>query len=249
MSDYGLIIKNTSGGIQIDSKYANFSLWDYGTDECTFDYEAGEFEGGGGSGWNTMNFTQTQKPVLCAIRPIDDYMVEAVNAIQPYSGGSPSGWFNAIGTRIGQYLPDFGWGDEYSFDVDWMVFTNDNSTLPDGDYGLVIRNSDDEVCFSSEERYLKILGVNVITDTWESQSDVHSKYVDVTVNDVDNNYFILTPKNFADSNGTSYTMGMMRLSATSIRIMCFISSYYGSGVLTGHSENIDSPMTLLEVNI
>ena len=68
--------------------------------------------------------------------------------------------------------------------VPYILFTEKNAVLPSNDYGLIIYNASSNICFSSEERYLKIVGV-----TEQTSLDVLAT-TSISVSNADDNYFI-----------------------------------------------------------
>ena len=68
MSDYGLLIKNNSAEIQIDSTYRNLSLDQSGSATIVNTYSSGE-------GVQTVSITSSPLVPLILIRPDTDYYV------------------------------------------------------------------------------------------------------------------------------------------------------------------------------
>ena len=62
-----------------------------------------------------------------------------------------------------------------------------NSDVSSGDYGFAAYNSSGNVVFNSNKSFMEIVGFTTFTDP-----DSEENY-DITVNDADNNYFILAP--------------------------------------------------------
>jgi len=181
MSDYGLQIKNSSGGIQIDSTYRNYSLWDSGTYVYTYG--------------STPTFKPTNGVPIFVWQPISTSYHTSYGLKQ--SGGNYTGVY---------------FGDPVNQPINWAVFTEQPvNTLPQ--YGLVIRNANNEVVFSSDERYLKFVGVYPI-------SFLASSHQDISVVDADNNYFFMTPyaeTGYAKNGMHVYPAQLLKLSKTKLR--------------------------------
>lgn len=192
MSDYGIQIKNSDGEIQIDSKYKNFALNQEGSTAI--------------SGQITdINFTDVSSPPIFAIRPNAQLCVH-----QKFekSGG------NFISARVfDEYWP------QNPFTFYWAVFLGGPvTTLPT--YGLIVRNSSNEIVFSSNDKWLKIKGV------YSGQAGLGVQ-VDVTVVSADN-YFLFMPFSCgleAGSPSWAYHMrGIQKIDATTVRINSFIAT-------------------------
>jgi len=181
MSDYGLQIKNSSGGIQIDSTYRNYSLWDSGSYIYTYG--------------SNLTFKPTSGVPIFAWRPVVTGYHTSYGLIK--SGANYTGVY--LGDTVNQY-------------IDWVVFTEHHAnSLPQ--YGLVIRNANNDVVFSSDERYLKFEGVYPI-------SFLSSSHQDISVVDADNHYFFMTPHTeilYAQNGMHVYVAQLLKLSKTKIR--------------------------------
>jgi len=228
MSDYGLIVVNDNDEVQIDSTYRNFSKVESGTD--TLIANATE-----------IDITDLSVPPIVAWRPDASY----TSMFYCYERDGS----DYISFWMAGHFPDGGG------DIDWVIYTHSNAVLPSDEYGLVVMNAAGEVCFSSEERYLKIKGVHQITNTWDTLTELGEAYLDVTVNDADNNYFILTPFNFYGYpmwqkfpgywEYDLFTLGIQYINSTTIRVRGF---QYGRIVYQGATGfAIMQDLQLLEV--
>lgn len=202
MSDYGLIVKNNSSEIQIDSLYKNFTLKDSGSLVLPSEHESA-----------TLNFADVTNIPLVAIRPTT---VSFCALLELNKSGS-----TYISAAVG--------GEGIGGTIQWAMFINALSqSLPT--YGLIVKNPSDEVVFSSDETYLKIIDVHSFS---LSPSLVYGSWIDITVNDADNNYFILYPFSYfidievdeedpPTYDALMYPMGMKKISSTVIRIDEFL---------------------------
>lgn len=187
MADYGLILKNSGNGIQIDSTYKNFTLHDSGTHVSTSGPVEFKYQ---------IDFDDTDDTPILAYRPISTYYL--ARGINHISGST----FTAA-----QLLAT----DEISVSIPWIVFTETPlNVLPT--YGLIVKNSSDEVVFSSNEVYFKIKSVTSLSFILNSSQDIGSL-------DVDNNYYFLTHNQ--RWVGGAYYPGIVRLSSSSIRAKMF----------------------------
>lgn len=99
-------------------------------------------------------------------------------------------------------------------------------------YGLIVKNSSNEVIFSSEDTWLKIISVNTQA-VYYNQSPAT---VDVTVSNADDNYFFLTDYSwFLITTGSPpiysyafYARGFKKINSTTIRITNF--AYVGGTI-------------------
>lgn len=187
MADYGIQIKNYGGEIQIDGTYKNFALNQEGSTSV--------------SGQTVdVNFTDVSSPPILAIRPNAQLC-----CVQKFSKSGS----NFVDARVfNEYWP------ANAFTLYWAVFIGGYvATLPT--YGLIIRNSSNEIVFSSADKWLKIVGVY-------SGSEGDS----VTVVDADN-YFLMYPFSSSLDTGAptwGYKMlGIQKEDATTVKIDSFIA--------------------------
>jgi len=178
-----------------------------------------------------VDFINTTKVPIVAWRPNSSWG-------SAYAGLKKSGadfidaWF------LSQY--DNGGGVN---SIAWIVFVPGNvNAIPS--YGLVVYNSNGEVVFSGDDNYMKI------------QSVYTGSLGNISVEDADNNYFILMPvfpMKYAGGGYTSpavlfYTMGLKKVNSTTIAVEEFVFGVISSqGFISGGS--IPTTCTLIEVNI
>jgi len=223
MADYGLLVKNTNGQVQIDSLYRNFSFWESGTLDIS-------------EGYNTIDFTDTSQVPIVAIRPSSTTYC-ALARLNKSSGNYASA---SVEGEIGE-----------SGTIGWAVFV-EGTLNPLPSYGLVVRNPSGDVVFSSNERYFKIIDVYSLNVS-------EGGYVDVSVQDADNNYFVLYPYSYyieselAESPEEDvwisdvYILGMKKMSSTIVRVGTFL----GFSDITGGDETSSlwfSDCKLIEVS-
>ena len=163
---YGIQIKNNDGFIQVDGEYSNLSLHEKGTWSS------------GGEGIYQLGFTTTSYRPTVVLRLDNVFLF-------PY----------------GYYQPDTGEYDgtyiitHQAVTMDYMVFTKpDLSEIPNSGYGIVIHDVNGDPVFHSFEKWMKIAGFYNIDNPYNGDcSGSEGNYIDVTVDDADNNYFQLTP--------------------------------------------------------
>ncbi len=207
MADYGLIVKNSTAGIQIDSLYKNFSLFQTGS-LALVDYGYPNY------GENTIDFTDTAQIPIIGIRPSTTTFC-ALKRLNK-SGA------NFVSATVEKER-------DFNGTIQWIVFIDGLlNALPV--YGLIVRNSSNQVVFSSNEQYFKIKGVYPLTVT-------EGNYVNVTVVNADTNYFILYPFSFyiisnwiEEISAWSVEvrlMGIKKISSTIVRVEDYEVRTYG----------------------
>ena len=164
MSDYGLIIKNTSGQVQIDSKYINF-------------VEMQDTSGAVTQGWDkTIAITNTIKiPLIAAKAPTGGAFLCHRGLVK--SGDTFTHGSFCASASFTAYIKCF--------------VTGPLNALPT--YGLVVKNLSDNVVFHNNDTPMKIVSVNTGTFAPVDPYVYPVAYSDETVVDAANNYFILTP--------------------------------------------------------
>lgn len=206
MADYGLIVKNNDSEVQIDGTYKNYTLFTSGSQAVTQ------------TGSGTAVTINTNSPVV-ASKVLTTYF-------HCISGSS---------STSGTYVAAIIFYSEGSQTLPWVSYTYAHTaTLPT--YGLIVKNAAGTVVFSSEDEWLKIIGV-------DSSSLAYSVggYTDVTVVDAVNNYFFLTDHSWehtATYNGSDwdhivYSRGMKRINSTTIRVGVFPYSVFSLGSSAG----------------
>ena len=228
MADYGLITKNEYGGTQIDSTFQNFVLQESKNVTLYFkhnDYPYDIYE-------VLVPIPSSPIPPLIAIRPniSEDYYVAIL------------GYTIQEGNYTGMYITSGPGTGEYWIHPDYIVTRA--ITLPtSGSYGMVVYNSNGDICFHSGYKYLKILSVHNITLPIPTPYNGYYPYTDIHHSGIYNPYYILTP-NWAGSStidilspqppSTSImahlSVGLKKLTSESVRVGSFeICSFYVFG--------------------
>lgn len=134
MSDYGLLIKNNSSEIQIDSTYRNYFKESSNTETI--------------NGGEIIDITGSTLVPLILIRPEQNYW------------GS-QGYLSKDGSNYAHFLlmSEYGAGDT---DIDWIC-CRETATLSGDAYGLLIYNSDGDLVFDGGHNYMKIRQVTTVS--------------------------------------------------------------------------------------
>ncbi len=190
MATYGIIVKKSDGDVQIDGNYKNFALKQEGSTAV------------GGGDVATINFTDVSTPPIVALRPDTSKQV----------------CFRKLTKSGGNFVSGEIFCDSGSFTQYWATFiAGAAAALPD--YGLVIRNSSDDVIFHSDDKHLKIEGVyagSLVRGNDTSNITV----VDAT------NYFLLTDfsagLDMGSPNWIYETRGVRKTGSTTIKLESFL---------------------------
>jgi len=207
MSDYGLIIKTPSGGIQIDSIYRNYCRQSEGTATITNDNtNAGYF--------TTIAIAASPLLPLTIIQPNTDYFVDVI----AYHKTDDNYDSIAITTDT-----------NISTIINWEVYRETFETSSEN-YGFRIWNPSNKLVFDSGKSYFKIHAVESITLANPDPDNL--PYVDIAHVDISNPFYILSPGSIYFTftplgDGISsimrrYKIGIKKLSATSVRVGWFI---------------------------
>jgi len=213
MTDYGLIVKNNSNEIQIDSIYRNLSVSQSGSSETIsnpFAYP------GNVTYYTTISLTSSPLCPLILLRPNTDNFVTVMGYNQSGS--------NYIGANI---VTEYDNGTTL---IDWKCYRQ-NISGSGNDYGMLVYNNDGDLCFDSGLNYFKVYSTHSISlDVPPDQPYVtpqYGDYQDVTHSGISNPYYILSNRGQwfnAISNeiiGTvegMWTVGVKKLSSTSVRV-------------------------------
>lgn len=129
MSDYGLVVKNNSQEIQIDSKYRNFSLDQSGSKTLT----------------NAGSFSITASPLLplILVQPNTNYFV----MVRAYFKTSSN--YTSV---------DLVTEKDSTTTINWKCY-RENRTFSGDNYGMLVYNSSGDLCFDSGKNYFKIYSV------------------------------------------------------------------------------------------
>jgi len=239
MSEYGLVIRNDTNQIVIDSKYRNYSYSAHGTAvNVTKTIDHGEY---------IHTITTTSGIIVAAFRPVSDYsrLVGFQESGDTYTGL--------------RFVSDANQSIPYIYYTEGL-----KNAIPD--YGLVIYNDSGTIVWSSgEDGYFNIVEVQdwsvSVSANVTGDCDVKgeafftpTEYKDYTVVDVDNNYFFITGFQHAYSNcapgnwSARYQIGVKKIDSTTIRFGWFLydsQTYTGSGYQSG--SLISSPQKLIEI--
>ena len=225
---YGLIAKNDSDGIQIDSTYRNFSLDQENDGESIVN-------AGGGLGIQNVAITSSPLVPLVLIRPNTNYFIN----IRAY-------------VKSGNNFTHFGIASQASSttSIDWRCY-RENRNASGESYGLLVYNSSGELCFDSGKKYFRILAIETI-DLAAPSVDT-GPYKDITHSGVSDPFYILTPLPYyistsALSSPPNYwlnfwTVGVKKLSSTSVRVGWFV--FTNQLVRHGALEGLNPTMKLL----
>ncbi len=162
---YGLTIYNDNNEIQVDNTYMNFSLHDSGSWSAS-------------KGWGWYDFAPTPNPPVVAVSPPGGTVYLIVGQFQKNANGEYCSTKMYIGT---------------SATVPYIVFTQAAvSEIPSGAYGLAIYNASGDLVFHNHNKWCRIIS-NIIFPNVLAPDCSSSTSVNKTVEDADNNYFLLRP--------------------------------------------------------
>ena len=233
MADHGLIIKNVNTEIQIDSTYKNYVKHHAGY---------GHVDGGYHRELSFSSAIEADKSVVVAVKaPSFGYIQHA--------GFIKDSQYDKMTFDVGA---SSGGGDIY-----YIAFIEGFVASISG-YGLFVRNNNNSIVFSSNERYFKIIGVH--SGSLSHGNPPYYNSVNITVEDAANNYFILfpcasgfvryPPAYIAYFYTSAVWRGFKYIDATTIKIGCF--SVMAGGVGPGIGGEWDDSawtdaFTLIEV--
>ncbi len=202
MTDYGLRLKNSSNGIQIDSTYKNLSVLSSSSLTLPSSWTGNLAE---------IDITNVSKDVVFFWRPI------TTNQYINHHG------FNYTSTEVDKV---YFHKDEKSSGVEGQTiyyrfyYLGMVSAKPM--YGIAVYNSSGTQVFNNNNSFLRLI-VHLSTLNY-SIDPTADNYVDVVVSDASNNYFMLLPFNWclANNDGAYYSshclMGMKKINSTTIRV-------------------------------
>jgi len=204
MSDYGMILANDSGNIQIDSTYLNYTYFDIAQGNANSEY----FDVYISDGVNNLLDFEIEKimvpyQVITAGYLGNPLLPRATSDFPP-----PTYHYRRAG-----FEHDYP-GSGYTY-FNLKIFRQGltNAVPSGGVYGTIIKNSSGEVVFHSEDVYMKIY---VYMATLSASP---GNYTDITVNDADNNYFFFKPDAcFYYSDGTCNMVGIKKINSTTVRL-------------------------------
>jgi hypothetical protein len=232
--DYGLIIKNDSGEVQIDSTYKNYALAEAGSYTVSRGFDKLEFD----DSISTYGAIIVTKADANGWNKFSKFWEDA-------------GSFTHVTIYNGNYYHTGAEQSLVEFTLYWRAYTPDyKETLPT--YGMVVKNPDGDVVFSSEDQYLKIVDAYTGSCTWDFGSGETPTYDDITVADADNNYFFLTDwcadqrdEGAAPSDMIYSFRGFKKINSTTIRVGVFRAHCGPSGTNPDIFNWVDA-FTLIE---
>ena len=227
MSDYGLLLKNSSGQTQIDSNYKNYNLNSSMTGTVNYNE-------------TDVNTTDTTKVPIVVYKPSSSNFCTHIGFVKSGSTFTHS-----------KFL-----GGANSLSIPLRIYVEGQvNSIPT--YGLVIRNSSNEVVFHSNDTPMNIVGIYSDSLGYGSGSG----YKDQTVDDATNNYFILVPTfpqyiNYVAAGFYDdfyyYTRGLKKINSTTIRVGQYVYYYLhmiaGGVAPPGDTDNWIDAYTLLEIS-
>jgi len=217
---YGLVTKNDSGETQIDSTYRNLSLDESGSNVAITCDSYGNP--------TSVSLTGSSLVPLIAIRPPTDRYA----AVKCYHKTSSN--FDAF--LVHPELDAWPYSAMY---IDWKSY-RENRVASGEDYGLLVYNSDGDLCFDSGKSYLKIREVHSVTlddPTLDGYDPVLDSEV-ITHSSYSNPYYILSRNSywelgFGPTGSTPpyfamlFSIGVKKVSSTSVNVGWF--QVYGAG--------------------
>lgn len=221
MADYGLITKNDSGGIQIDSNYRNFVIQAQGNATPNPpDYH---------TGYTAVSIPSSIEPPLVLIKPSPSYFTTVV-------GFRKSGsYYNGFYVGAGDHPPE----DFTSFPSSFGYIVGRMPTsYPSDAYGLVVKNASGETCFHSGAKYVKILSHRNISVPSPDPQNGNYPYVDISHPNISYPYYFISPvatsvavvsqspPPYVRYRVHKFAIGIKRLSSTYARIRNFVFGYY-----------------------
>jgi len=249
LADYGLITKNEYGGTQIDSTFQNFVLQERKNVTLNFNhgdppYDVYEV---------LVSIPSSSIPPLIAIEP------KSLNHYVSILGYTMQG--NAYN---GMYITTEYERGRHSINFNYIVARSISSTSNES-YGMVVYNSNGDICFHSGYKYLKILSVHNITLPIPTPYNGYYPYTDIHHSGIYNPYYILTP-NWAGSStidilsphppSTSImahlSVGLKKLTSESVRVGSFeICSFYvfGGPIIPASEMGWPGQFTLLTCTV
>lgn len=199
-SDYGIVVKNKEGKVNIDGNYKNFTYLESGNIAVP----------GTLPGRSTVTFTTAQdQPVLCAVGLQTDVCV-SVSMVTKSGDNYTNGKFwvaKVIASPTSTTIP-------------YLAMKRGRAGGEEEKYGLKVWNKDDELVFTSFDRNLVVRSMTTFTHNFSSG------YKHITVEDAANNYFLLYPwywhfteTNIPPETYRSYSAMMYEYDSTTVSIL------------------------------
>lgn len=151
MSEYGLLVKNSSGAIQIDSTYKNYSLYEHGEGVTTVQDTPASYY------IVDVTFANaTSYQPLIALKPSSTRFCGLLNFL---TSGS-----NYTGFRLVSE-------SNYAATVDWMAFVP-NETISSNTYGMRVYNDSGVLVFDSGYTPMVILDVDTCNPGYNDKQTI-----------------------------------------------------------------------------
>jgi len=216
MSDYGIIVRNSKRAIIIDSKFKNFSYYQSGTSSLN-------------SGYNIISINNTTDDLILVIQPSEDAFIAN---------------YGFVRSDITNEYESIRLLTDGACTCNWILYKSGES-IATGDYGLLIRNEDNDICFNSNELgYFNI----VRKHSPRIYQDDYSKNYFI-VNDINNYFQLLGTKYRTTISGgiyTNYISGIKKIDSNTIDVTYTIPVETGSSSGTStYSTSINT--YLLEI--
>lgn len=220
MTEYGIVIKNAGGRVIIDSNYNNYAYVQHGNISLTADT------------LTNLNITDTPQNILCAIRPT----TSGHSSVYSY-------------VKSGSNYTDIKFISDVSQSVPYMLMANAPQQPTNTGYGMVVYNSSGDPTFNSNEiGYCNVAAVHVGSFDIDfnlvvscSAGGITSSPHTFTVEDADNNYFILLTRKMVVGACPTSTIGIFHTALKKIDSktlqsdMIFAHSYTDTNVTTNFS--------------
>jgi hypothetical protein len=179
MSDFGLLIVNEAGETQIDGTYKNLMEFETGTATLDMWFENYLFDIPFDTPFDDANIAFPAFKLASWDGTFPNTGACQVKGLTS-SGGNYTG-FSVEAMVYGFMNPGVGFRD-----LDWIVY-RDLNTHPIPEFGLMVKNVDNEIVYTSEEKPFIIN--NVYTGTYE----IGDGDVEITVEDAVNHWFTILP--------------------------------------------------------
>jgi len=191
---YGIKVKNTLGDVIIDGQNKNFALYESGSETISSTPKYLDV---------TFSTPTPQIPII-ALRP------DSTTAFLTLYGYNKSG-INWTGFRVGSYA---------GCTFDWQAYLAHPTTRIE-DYGLVVRDSSENIIFDSARKYFRIFSVTENINLADESSTQEIEHADI-----ENPYYLWAPERFAytaDFIGGHwrvffYRTGIKRVTSTKVLI-------------------------------
>jgi len=241
MSDYGLLVKNNSEEIQIDSTYRNLSLDESDTDTISNNNtDAGYYA--------SIDIADSVLVPLILFQPNTDYF----SMVSAYiKSGSNFASFNMATECDGSSSPS----GPQTTSVNWRSYRQNRAASGDS-YGLLVYNAAGELCFDSGKSYFKVYSVTNVSLSAPAKATFPS--TDITHAGISNPFYILTPVSYylnmypldaTFTNMDAKMVGLKKLSSTSVRVGWSLFRRDRIQAQLTHNEGLNPAMKLIICDI